>query len=228
MTLGNTAAGDGTTMATERLRLRRLTPDDVDTLTELDGDPEVMAFLTGGRPTPRAEIRDRVLPRVLSAYERFPGFGTWAAEERATGRFVGWFALDPRPAVPPGDAATVEAELGYRLRRASWGHGYATEGSRALVHKAFADLGVDRVVAETMVVNRGSRRVMRKAGLIFVRGFHERFPDPIPGAEFGDVQYALTRSQWERRTAAPPEPHAAPASPEPPGQADRSGPRPGR
>jgi RimJ/RimL family protein N-acetyltransferase len=52
------------------------------------------------------------------------------------------------------------------------------------------------VVATTMTVNTGSRRVLEKAGLRHTRTFHVDWPDPIPGAEHGDVVYELTRAQW--------------------------------
>lgn len=96
--------------------------------------------------------------------------------------------------------------MGYRLVRSLWGRGYATEGSRALVDKAFTDLGVERVVATTMTINLGSRGVMEKVGLTLVRTFHESWPDPIDGAEHGDVEYALSKAEWERRRAAAAEP----------------------
>jgi RimJ/RimL family protein N-acetyltransferase len=179
-------------LETERLQLRRFTEDDVEDLLELDGDPEVMRFINGGRPTPRDEIEHEILPAFLAHYERYAGFGFWAAVETSTGRFVGWFHLRPAAGAPPG-----EVELGYRLRRSAWGKGYATEGSRALVEKAFAELGVGRVLASTMVVNVASRRVLEKAGLRSVRVFHQPWPDRIEGEEKGDVEYALTRSEWE-------------------------------
>ena len=47
-----------------------------------------------------------------------------------------------------------------------------------------------------MVVNAASRRVMEKAGLRFVRVFHEPWPDRIEGDEQGDVEYALTLDEW--------------------------------
>jgi RimJ/RimL family protein N-acetyltransferase len=183
---------------TERLVLRQFTEDDVDMLVELDSDPEVMHFITGGRPTPRQEIEREILPRWLRYYAETQGIGFWAAEERATGQFVGWFHLRP------GDGHPVdEPELGYRLRRSSWGKGYATEGCRALIDKAFAEHGVRRVLAETMVVHTASRRVMEKSGLQLVRVFHADWPDKIPGDEHGDVEYALDREDWERSTRPP-------------------------
>lgn len=206
-------------LETERLYLRRFTPEDVDNLVELDSDPEVMRYLTGGKPTPRPQVEQEILPRILGDYDRFPGFGCWAAVEKATGAFVGWFLLRPRPGRPtvhaaaesgrdPGAGITgeppaggpcaMEAELGYRLRRSAWGKGYATEGARALIHKGFTELGVRRIYAQTMAVNRASRRVMEKCGLKLVRVFFPDWEDPIPGAEEGEVEYAITREEWER------------------------------
>ena len=179
---------------TDRLVLRRFTHDDVDALVDLDSDPLVMHYVTGGIPTSREEIEDEVLPAFLAWYERHPGYGFWAAEEGASGEFVGWFHLRPAEDAPPG-----EVELGYRLRRSSWGKGYATEGSRGLIDKGFEDHGVDRLVAYTMAVHTASRRVLVKSGLRFVRLFHASWPYPIPGDEEGDAEYALLRSEWEAR-----------------------------
>ena len=183
-----------TFLETERLVLRQFTGDDVDVLVDLDGDPDVMHFVTGGRSTPRDEIEHDILPAFLAYYERFAGYGFWAAVEKSTGEFVGWFHFRPAK-----DALPNEVELGYRLRKSSWGKGYATEGSRTLIDKGFAEFGVQRVVAFTMVVHVASRRVLEKAGLRYVRTFHAPWPDYIPGEEQGDVEYALSRSEWEEQ-----------------------------
>jgi RimJ/RimL family protein N-acetyltransferase len=178
-------------LETDRLRLRPFRGDDADRLAALDADPEVMHFITGGAPTPRDEIEREVLPHFLALQNGGSGYGFWAAEERDGGEFLGWFHLRPH-----AGAAPDEPELGYRLRRSAWGQGYATEGSRALVDLAFAELGATRVYAETMVVNVASRRVMEKAGLHLVRSFHADWPVRIPGDEEGDVEYAITRAEW--------------------------------
>ncbi|HEV7973902.1 GNAT family N-acetyltransferase [Amycolatopsis sp.] len=181
-------------LETERLTLRRFTVDDLDNLVALDGDPEVMHFITGGRTTSREELETDFLPAFLSYYERFDGYGFWAAIEKPTGDFLGWFHFRPPP-----DAPADEPELGYRLRKTAWGKGYATEGSRALIHKGFTEFGVRRVTASTMSVNMASRGVMEKSGLSFVRTFFQDWPDVIEGAEHGDVEYALTREDWVSR-----------------------------
>ena len=184
-------------LETDRLLLRRFTDADVDDLVELDADPEVTRFITNGEPTARQTVADEILPAYLAYYRRYPGYGFWAVIEKATGNFLGWFHLRPDPDRPVSD----EPELGYRLRRDSWGKGYATEASRALIDRAFAELGATRVYAETMTVNAASRRVMEKAGLRLVRTFHADWPVRIPGDEHGDVEYAITRDEWEAARA---------------------------
>ena len=109
---------------------------------------------------------------------------------------MGWFALHPTEGDGPEGY-----ELGYRLERFAWGKGYATEGSRVLIRNGFAELGVRRVWAQTMAVNLASRRVMEKAGLAYVRTFRLEWEDPLPGTEHGEVEYALTKDDWERREA---------------------------
>ena len=185
-------------LETPRLVLREFTEDDAGNLFELNSDPEVMRYLTGGRPTPREEIRDQIIPFHLAVYRRHDRLGTWAAQSAATGEFLGWFHFRPGPG---SDITNID--LGYRLRRAMWNKGYATEGSRALIRMGFTDLGVKRVFAHTMTVNAASRRVMEKCGLTFVRTTPYDGPDAdiIDGAEHGEVEYALTRPEWEARTA---------------------------
>ncbi|MEC3979788.1 GNAT family N-acetyltransferase [Amycolatopsis sp. H20-H5] len=179
-------------LETPRLRLRLFTADDSALLFELYDDPQVMRFLNGGKPADLAEIETLDIPAFLGYYERFPGYGFWAAEE-LDGTFLGWFHFRPAPG-----AEADEPELGYRLHRAAWGKGYATEGSLALLKTGFAELGIRRAVAYTMAVNHGSRRVLEKIGMRFVRGFTEDWAELIEGGEHGEVEYAITRAEWER------------------------------
>ncbi|MGW2373854.1 GNAT family N-acetyltransferase [Kitasatospora sp. NPDC001683] len=181
-------------LETTRLSLRPFTEADADHLFALDNDPEVVRFINGGKPTSRETIETRILPRLLHDYPCFGTRGFWAAEEKATGAFLGWFAFRPLDEHSP-----AVVELGYRLNRVAWGRGYATEGSRALIDKGYTDLGVERVTANTMAVNTRSRRVMEKSGLSFLRNYTEDWPDPIPGSEHGEVEYELTRSEWQQR-----------------------------
>lgn len=177
------------------MALRRFRQEDAGFLLDLDGDPEVMRYLSR-HGTPLDKIEQDILPAILRQYEEHPGFGRWAAEDRRTGDFLGWFGLDLRK-----DTDLACPELGYRLRREAWGRGLATEGARALIDRAFRDLDVRAVLAQTMAVNAGSRRVMEKAGMRHIRTFFPHFDDPLPGTEQGEVEYRITREEWEMRQA---------------------------
>lgn len=183
-----------TRLTTDRMSFRPLTGADVDDLLGLHTDPEVMRFLGDERTVTRRSIEYETLPAMTRHHTCLGGPAYVAAEQRTTGVFLGWFELHP------GEADDVSSlELGYRLGRAHWGRGYATEGSQALVHHAFATLSAQRVHAETMAVNSRSRRVMEKAGLRHVRTFFPSWPEPLPGSEQGEVEYALTREEWRLR-----------------------------
>jgi RimJ/RimL family protein N-acetyltransferase len=183
-------------LTTPRLVLRQFTEDDVDNLFRLNSDPEVMRYLSGGRPTPREDIRNQIIPFHLDVYGRLDRLGTWAAESADSREFLGWFHF--RPGHGSDDITNIE--LGYRLRRPAWNKGYATEGSRALIDMGFTGLGVERVFAHTMTVNAGSRHVLEKCGLTLVRTIPYEGADAIEGAEHGEVEYALARPEWEART----------------------------
>lgn len=189
-------------LETDRLVLRRFTDADLNDLVDLNSHAEVMRYLTGGKPISRSEVEQKILPRFLWYYDAFPAFGFYAAVEKGTGAFIGWFHLRPDPDQGRPDTP----ELGYRLKRGFWGNGFATEGAVALIAKAFGELGATRVYAETMAINIRSRRVMEKAGMRFVRDFRGTYPEEIPGDEHGQVEYAVTREEWEadrRRRGAP-------------------------
>jgi RimJ/RimL family protein N-acetyltransferase len=183
-------------LLTERVTLRRFTSDDADLLVELDSDPAVMRYLSGGEGTPPEVVRDVILPSLLAGYERWGGdLGLFAAHETATGAFLGWFCLRPQRGGP-----LDEPELGYRLRRDAWGRGFATEVSSALLAKAFTELGARMVWGETMALNRASQHVMEKVGMTVAQTLET--PDDmlaVEGSDLGGFRYEITREQWERR-----------------------------
>ena len=182
-------------MQTARLRLERFTEQDVDLLIELDSDPAVMRYLTGGEPEAAPEVmRERYIPGILAGYDKWDGkFGLFAARANDGDAFIGWFSLRPEP-----DGPTDEAELGYRLRREAWGNGYATELARALLAKAFTELDVRLVWGETMCVNRPSQKVMEKAGMTIAKSIPT--PDDmleVEDAELGGLRYEIAEQQWK-------------------------------
>ncbi|KAH8889365.1 GCN5-like N-acetyltransferase [Thozetella sp. PMI_491] len=194
---------------TKRLRLEPLSEKHLDYLVQLDADPEVMRFVGNGRP----RTRDEVIPRFRDWISRagpVPGLGLWAGFLRSdsacgaalapAGEFVGWWTLQPPMRPHQGGPARGQAELGYRLMRKFWRQGFAKEGAGKLVRHGFQDLDLERIFAETMAINEGSRATMASVGLAYKRTFHLSFgEDTIPGTEHGEVEYDITREQWQSR-----------------------------
>jgi RimJ/RimL family protein N-acetyltransferase len=186
------------TLTTDRLVLVPLSDEHLDLEVELDCDPEVMRY-TAGRPHSRAEVEQSHRRRLAAAREVM-GLGFWVGF--ADDDFVGWWILQP-PNGADQPKVAGEADLGYRLLRRHWRRGYASEGARELVRYGFTEVGLDRIFAQAMADNAASRATMESAGLTFARAFMtaEDYPDPIPGAENGEVEYEITRATWLSRSA---------------------------
>ena len=170
-------------LQTTHLTLVPCCPTDGADFIDLELDPEVMRYLNGGHAVDHEHIDPNatfLMPRGTEPY-------VWTARRTANGAFVGWFCLSP-------ESQTL-AELGYRLRRMDWGQGLATEGASALINWGFGSCGYEKIVACTMAVNNGSRRVMEKIGMKYARTVSVDAA-PFPGTEYGEVWYELTRSGW--------------------------------
>jgi ribosomal-protein-alanine N-acetyltransferase len=103
-----------------------------------------------------------VIDRIEARFEEY-GFGLWALEIAETGQFIGFTGLS----VPGFEAHFIPAvEIGWRLRRSSWGHGYASEAAHRALTFAFDDLDLDEVVSFTSHTNLRSQMVMKRIGMI--------------------------------------------------------------
>jgi RimJ/RimL family protein N-acetyltransferase len=178
-------------LATQRLELVPLADGHLELEIELDSDPEVLRYLYPRAQT-RAEVR-RAHLRRMAAGRQVPGLGFWVGF--VAGEFVGWWILQP-PHGPDQPEVSGEADLGYRLLRRWWRQGLASEGSRELLRYGFADLGLDRIFAQTLATNAGSRAVMTSLGMSYVRSFPSDMDALLPGIELGEVEYAITRQHW--------------------------------
>ncbi|MEV6596183.1 GNAT family N-acetyltransferase [Actinoplanes sp. NPDC051346] len=191
-------------LRTARLLLVPLADRHLDLEVRLDADPEVLRYISG-RAHSRAEVVDSHARRMASA-ARVDGLGYWMAfgtgdggrdstppEREDDGEFVGLMMLPPAHGPDQPDDPTV-ADLGYRLVRRFWRKGLATEASRALLRHAFDTVGQNRVIAQTMAVNSGSRGVMRAIGMRYVRTYFPSWDEPLPGADLGEVEYEMTRA----------------------------------
>ena len=182
------------TLQTERLTLVPLADEHLEWEVELDSDPEVMRFLSGLAST-REEVEAGHARRMAVA-QKVDGLGFWVG--LVDDEFVGWWTLQPAHGPDQPDDPGV-ADLGYRLVQRQWRKGLATAGARELVRYGFDDVGLDRIIAQTLSVNAGSRAVMERIGLTFVRTFPTSMSAAAEGIEEGEVEYEMTREQWKRR-----------------------------
>ena len=169
---------------TGRLVMRRWKDEDRAPFAELNGDPETLVFFPS---TLTRQESDDLVDRIEARFERL-GYGLWALEVRQTGEFIGFTGLSPMPDDVPGAGGT---EIGWRLARHAWHHGYATEAARAALDVAFGGVGMTEVYSMTAVLNEPSQAVMRRLGLTeFARWDHPRIPEGSPLRP--SVTYRLT------------------------------------
>ncbi|MGD1917991.1 MAG: GNAT family N-acetyltransferase [Pleurocapsa sp.] len=146
-----------------------MTFDDLDNLVTIDRNPEVMRFINGGIATSSKAIAEEFLPYVMSYYDKSKSMGFWAIVEKQSKEFLGWIFLRPEAdfeLLQQLDLAEKDAvELGYRIRQQSWNRGYTTEVAKALIDKSFAETQANKINAWALIENKGSIRVMEKAGL---------------------------------------------------------------
>lgn len=162
---------------TQRLILRPWRDGDMPAFAAIAADPEVMRDLGG--PMDRA-TSDAKLGRYAATYGRV-GYCRWAVTSRA-GVLLGYAGIMPLDADHP---LAGFVDIGWRLARHAWGHGYASEAARAALDDAFGRLGLSEVVAFTAPDNRRSQGVMKRAGM-------RRDPERDFVADFG----AGRRSLW--------------------------------
>ena len=146
-------------LETDRLILRAWREADRDPFFALNSDPVVMEFL----PATDRATSDHAVERMNAAQAEH-GHCFWAVERKRDGAFLGF--CGPMPAREP----LHEVELGWRLSRDAWGHGYASEGARASLAWCWANLDAPTVMAITVPANRRSRAVMERIGMTYLEG----------------------------------------------------------
>jgi RimJ/RimL family protein N-acetyltransferase len=142
---------------TPRTRLRCWRETDREAFAALHADPEVMHDYGG--PLNRAES-DVKFELYAAAFDRC-GLCRWAIEDR-DGGFLGYAGLMPSP---PAHPLGIHVDIGWRLMRGAWGHGYATEAARAALRDGFARAELTEILAYTARDNPRSQAVMARLGL---------------------------------------------------------------
>jgi len=168
-----------TELKTDRLLLRQWRDADLDPWAAMNADPEVREYFpevltreqsAGSLELFRGELAER-------------GWGWWALEVVATGEFIGMAGLD---AVDEG-LPFHGVEIGWRLARAAWGHGYATEAARAVLAFGFDAQGLREILAVTAAGNERSQAVMRRLGMTHDPA--DDFDDPT--VEVGPLRHSV-------------------------------------
>jgi RimJ/RimL family protein N-acetyltransferase len=180
-----------TEIRTDRLLLRRWRESDRDPFAALNADPAVMEHLLGPMTRDRS---DAFVDRIEAHWDQH-GWGLWSVEVPAVAAFIGYIGLWPaddvigRPAV----------EVGWRLARRHWGHGYAAEGAGDALRYGFETLGQEEIVSFTVPQNERSRRVMDRIGLVHepASDFDHPRIDPVAYPDMvRHVLYRISRETW--------------------------------
>jgi RimJ/RimL family protein N-acetyltransferase len=187
-----------TDLVTSRLRLRQWRDADIEPFDVMSNDREVMAHF------PELYPRD-VVETMVKRQQDFiadKGYGFWAVEELATGRFIGFCGIkDVTFAVPWLPAV----ETGWRFAREAWGKGYATEAGRASQQYAFETLGLSELVAFLLPMNTRSAAVCERLGM--TRDPSRDFDHPLIKSgtisiggfpQCRHIFYSLTRDHWRK------------------------------
>lgn len=147
-----------TTLRTPRLLLRPWRDKDLAPFAALNADPEVRRWFAGTLTREDSDAQATRLQEHIATH----GFGFWAVEAPGTAPFIGFVGLQHVTFAAPFAPAV---EIGWRLARAHWGMGYATEAARAALAHAFGPLGLPEVVSFAVPGNLASRRVMERIGM---------------------------------------------------------------
>ena len=179
-------------LATARLRLRGWRDDDREPFAALNADLEVMAHFPS---TLSRATCDRLVDLTMDGWAEH-GFGLWALERLDDGRFIGFTGLS-RPSFEAHFTPAVE--VGWRLARAAWGNGFATEAARAALAFGFETVGIEEIVSFTVPANVRSTAVMERIGMHRDPSDdfdHPKLPEGHPLRPH--VLYRLARAEWRR------------------------------
>lgn len=179
---------------TERLAFRVWEERHREPFAAMNADAEVM------RHFPAPLTAEQSNASVDHGLEEFAsrGWSNWAVEIRATGDFVGFIGLSvPRRGLPFGPCI----EVGWRLKRPAWGHGYATQGARRCLHVGFERLGLEEIVSCTARSNRRSVAVMERTGMANADADFDHPALPAGHPLRPHCLYRIAREDWRRRGA---------------------------
>jgi RimJ/RimL family protein N-acetyltransferase len=164
-------------------------------LALMNADPEVMRYFPALLSAEQSNAGIDIWCEQFAA----KGWSNWAVEALDTGEFIGFIGLSvPRRQLPFSPCV----EIGWRLKRAAWGRGYATEGARQCLRVGFEQLGLEEIVSFTALINRRSIAVMKRIGMSNAQADFEHPAVPEGNALRPHCLYKITRAQWGLRDAS--------------------------
>lgn len=181
--------GSCMTLETKRLIIRQWKRDDFPTFAKLNADKEVMQYF----PNTLTKDESNLMADKISSFIEQKGWGFWAVEEKESGKFIGFVGLhEPQSDLPCNPCV----EVGWRLDKAYWGKGYATEAAQGALQFGFEKLGLERIYSFTSCMNQPSINVMKRLGMIDTK---QNFlhPDVEEGSPLREhVLYMVTQKMW--------------------------------
>lgn len=177
-------------LETERLRLRDWQSEDLEPFAAMNADKAVMEFF----PAPLNRDESFALAKYFQQQLDTAGFGFYAAEIRSSGEFVGFVGMAQPEFTAP---FTPAVQIGWRLARSAWGHGYASEAATACLDFGFTELGLEEIVSYTTEQNRRSIAVMERLGM--THDPRDDFEHPDLPAEHPLRRHVLYRLRNPRR-----------------------------
>lgn len=162
---------------TQRLVFRQVMPHDYDFIESLMTDPEVMKFISGGKPRTRDQIQE-IFNKSMELLKNDPQFFYFLAVEKKSNQPVGNLIMRK----PATEEETPGLEVGYSFKTEFWGQGYASESVGGLLQFVLEKFGPTRIVALIDPTHNASRRVLEKLGFNF---FGEtNYVSPADGQKF--------------------------------------------
>ena len=176
---------------TPRLAFRVWRDDHRPAFAEMNSDSEVMRYF----PALQTEDQSDATIDAWLAHFHDQGWGNWAVELLGTGEFIGFIGLNiPRRQL----LFSPCIEVGWRLKRVSWGHGYATEGAKACLRQGFTHFGIAEIVSFTAIVNIPSVAVMKRIGMANANADFEHPGVPEGSPLRPHCLYKASRAEWLR------------------------------
>jgi RimJ/RimL family protein N-acetyltransferase len=176
----------------ERLGFRNWSGKDLTEFSKLNADLEVMEHF----PKPLTEKETADFIDRLKKHYADNGFNYFATEVLDSGEFIGFIGLafkDFKTEFTPA------VDIGWRLKKSSWGNGYATEGASRCLEFGFNQLNLEKIIATCTEKNVKSENVMKKIGMGKIGNFKHPLLEEYPEYQ-KCICYAVTKETWQRRT----------------------------